>query len=41
MLDSSNISVLNLYIGCTRDFVFIAINFYFEINMLRDTFNGP
>lgn len=33
--------VLNLYIGCAREFIFIAINFSFEINMLRDTFNDP
>lgn len=40
MFDFSNILVLNFYIGCIRDFVFIVINFYFEINMLRDIFNG-
>lgn len=33
MFYCSNILDLNLYIGYTWEFVFIAINFSFEINM--------
>lgn len=32
---------LNLCFSCTREFVFIAINFSFEMSMLRNIFNDP